>query len=143
MLNTVVNLAGEDFIEVAAWLDNNNRPVETQGVVLGRLASGVLVSLHASGETIPTWASNIYAFYSNAILRTGIWGERLDIQYSGEDSFKAVEVPSSLGVWEQFLAVRNGTLQNPSPPENGLRMTQLYHAIKASAAANGQPVAIK
>jgi predicted dehydrogenase len=142
MLNTVVDLAGEDFIEVAAWLDNNDRPVETQGVVLGRLASGMFVTLHASGETIPTWGSNIYAFYSKAILRTGIWGEHLEIQYAGEESFKSVAVPDSLGVWEQFLAVRNGTLPNPSPPEIGLRMAHLYSAIKTSAAAKGQPVSL-
>jgi predicted dehydrogenase len=142
MLNTVIDLAGEDFIEVAAWLDNNDRPVETQGGVIGRLASGALVTLHASGETIPTWGSDLFAFYSKAILRTGIWGEHLEIQYTGQESFESIEVPDSLGVWEQFLAVRNGTQPNPSPPEMGLRMAYLYHAIKASAEAGGQSVSI-
>jgi len=130
MLNTVVDLAGEEFNQVSAWLNNNNRPVETQGVVLGRLSSGVLVTLHASGETIPTWGSNIYAFYSEAIVRTGIWGEYLEIQYAGDETFETVDVPDSLGVWEQFLAVRMGKIPNPSPPDVGLRMAYLYKAIK-------------
>jgi hypothetical protein len=45
-----------------------------------------------------------------------------------------------LGVWEQFMAVREGKLENPCPPEVGLRMTRLWDAIKASAAQNGAPV---
>jgi len=137
MLNTVVDLAGDEFVEVAAWLDNRGRPVETMAVVIGRLSSGAWVTLHGSGETIPSCDSDILAFYSNAILRTGIWGERLEIRLSGKDNFEPVNVPPSLGVWEQFLAVRLGKMPNPCPPEVGLRMARLYDAIKASAAKNG------
>jgi predicted dehydrogenase len=142
MLNTVVDLAGEGFIEVSAWLENNGRPVDTRAVINGRLASGALVSLHASGETIPSCASDIYAFYTKAILRTGIWGERLEIQFTGESDFSDITVPSSMGVWEQFLAVLNGKIPNPSPPEVGLRMANLYEAIKISAEDGGKPFTI-
>lgn len=140
MLNTVVDLTGEEFSEVAAWLDFRGRPVETMGVVIGRLASGVMVTLHACGEAIPSCASDIRVFTSKAILRTGIWGERLDIQRAGKQTLRPVRVPPSLGVWEQFLAVRNGQMPNPCPPEVGLRMARLYDAIKQSAAQNGAPV---
>jgi predicted dehydrogenase len=137
MLNTVVDLAGEGFSEVAAFMDFNQRPVETEAVVIGRLLSGAMVTLHGAGESIPSCASDIYAFYTNAILRTGIWGEKLEMQRSGEDRFKQVRVPRSLGVWEQFLAVRDGKMSNPCPPEVGLRMAKLYDAIKISAAQGG------
>ena len=140
MLNTVVDLAGEEFTEVAAFLDNNQRPVETLGVVIGRLASGGLVSLHGCGEAIPSCNSTIMVFTSAAILRTGIWGEMLDMQKSGETKFRKVRIPAHLGVWEQFLEVRAGRMANPCPPEVGLRMARLYDAITASAALNGQPV---
>ena len=30
MLNTIADLAGEDFVAVAAWLDSNDRPVDTR-----------------------------------------------------------------------------------------------------------------
>lgn len=140
MLNTVVDLAGEEFTEVAAWLDNNGRPVETEGVVIGRLASGALVSLHASGEAIPSCDSDVRIFCSKAILRTGIWGERLEIQRTGEKELSPIEVPPSLGVWEQFLAVRAGQIDNPCPPEVGLRMARLYDAIVESASQAGKPV---
>ncbi|MEO8611918.1 MAG: hypothetical protein ABI690_28730 [Chloroflexota bacterium] len=58
----------------------------------------------------------------------------------GDDSLQPVVVPDSRGVWEQFLAIRRGSIANSSPPEVGLRMALLWDAIKASAAQNGAPV---
>lgn len=140
MLNTVVDLAGEEFSTVAAFLDQNNRPVETLGVVIGRLASGAMVSLHGCGEAIPSCNSTIQVFTTEAIIRTGIWGENLEIQKTGQSRFRKVRVPASMGVWEQFLAVRQGSMPNPCPPEVGLRMARLYDAIRKSAELNGEPV---
>ena len=140
MLNTVVDLAGEEFAEVAAWLDDNGRPVETVGMVMGRLRSGAWVTMHGCGEAIPSCASDVRVFCSQAILRTGIWGERLDLQRAGANQMRPVKVPASTGVWQQFMVVRRGEIANPSPPEVGLRMARLYDAIKASAAQRGQPV---
>lgn len=140
MLNTVADLAGEEFIEVAAWTDNYGRPVETLAAVIARLASGALVTFHGCGETVPSCSSDIRVFCTEAILRTGAWGRWLEIQRQGEDDFMPVSLPSSLGPWQQFLAVRGGEFPNPSPPEVGLRMARLYDAIKASAARQGAPV---
>lgn len=140
MLNTVVDLAGEEFAEVAAWLDNNDRPVETVGMVMGRLRSGAWVTMHACGEAVPSCASDVRVFCSEAILRTGIWGERLEIQRRGAQQLRKINTPPSTGVWQQFQAVRRGETANPSPPEVGLRMARLYDAIKASASQGGQPV---
>jgi predicted dehydrogenase len=139
LLNTIADLAGEDFAEVAAWLDHNGRPVETLAVVMGRLKSGTLVSFHACGEAVPSCSSDIRVFCEKAIVHTGMWGERLEIQYAGEPP-APIPVPASLGVWEQFLAVRAGGIANPSPPEVGLRMAKLWDAIQASAAQRGIPV---
>jgi predicted dehydrogenase len=139
LLNTIADLAGEDFAEVAAWLDHNGRPVETLAVVMGRLKSGTLVSFHACGEAVPSCSSDIRVFCEKAIVHTGMWGERLEIQYAGEPP-APIPVPASLGVWEQFLAVRAGGIANPSPPEVGLRMAKLWDAIQASAAQRGMPV---
>jgi predicted dehydrogenase len=140
MLNTSADLAGEDFVEVAAWLDNNGRPVDTRGTVMARLASGALVTMHGCGETIPSCASDVRVFCEKGILRTGVWGERLELQRAGRKQLRKVAVPASLGVWEQFLAVRAGRMVNPCPPEVGLRMAKLWDAIKASAEQGGRPV---
>jgi len=144
LLNTVVDLAGEDFVEVAAWLDNYHRPVEILGAVIGRLESGALVTLHGCGEAVRgSTDSEIRVFCSKGNLLTGIWGERLLLQKEGRRQMRKVDVPSSLGVWEQFLAVREGKIANPCPPEVGMRMARLYDAIVASSAKNGQPVKCK
>jgi predicted dehydrogenase len=140
MLNTVADLVDQDFVEVAAWMDNYGRPVDTLSAVMGRLGSGAMVTLHGCGETIRTCASGVWVFCSEAILYTDVWGGWLRIQRQGRRRFRAVKVPASLGVWEQFLAVREGQIPNPCPPEVGLRMAKLWDAIKASAAQNGVPV---
>ena len=140
LLNTIADLAGEGFSEVAAWFVNNGRPVETLAVAMGRLRSGGLVTFHACGETIPSCASEIRVFCERAILHTGIWGETLSVQYTGDLPPAPIPVPPSLGVWEQFLEVRSGRIPNPSPPEVGLRMAKLWDAIRASAAQDGIPV---
>ena len=140
MLNTVADLAGEDFVEVAAWLDNNGRAVDTRATVMARLASGVMVTMNACGEAIPSCASDIRVFTEKGILRTGIWGERLELQRHGRQHLRRVPVPASLGVWEQFIAVREGRMANPCPPEVGLRMARLWDAIRASAEQGGKPV---
>ncbi len=140
MLNTVADLAGEDFAEVAAWLDNRGRRVDILAAVMARLASGALVTINGCGEAIPSCSSDVRVFCTRGILRTGIWGERLEMQKHGAKALRKVKVPPSQGVWEQFLLVRSGQIANPCPPEVGLRMARLWDAIQASAAQNGVPV---
>jgi hypothetical protein len=140
MLNTVSDLIGEDFEEVAAWLDNHNHPVDILGVVIGKLKSGALVTMNACGAAIPSCHSDIRIFCTEGIIRTGIWGEYLETQRPGERRLKPVKYVQSKHVWEQFLAVRNREIVNPGPPEIGLRMALLWDAIKASVAQNGVPV---
>ncbi|RLT33170.1 MAG: gfo/Idh/MocA family oxidoreductase [Chloroflexi bacterium] len=141
LLNTTVDLAGEDVAEVAAYLDNQGRPVETLGVVIARLKSGILVSLHGCGEAMESCESDIRVFGDKGILYTGVWGESLAIQHKGGTPVTPVVTPASLGVWEQFLGVRGGAA-NPCPPEVGLRMARLWDAIQLSAAKGGSSVSV-
>jgi hypothetical protein len=83
----------------------------------------------------------VRVFCTKAILRTGVWGEMLELQRDGEEKLAPVPVPRSLGQWEQFLRVRRGEMANPCPPEVGLRMARLWDAIQASARQGGKPVA--
>jgi predicted dehydrogenase len=140
MLNTVSDLVGEDFVEVAAWLDNRSTPVDILGTVMARTASGALVTLNGCGDAIKSCHSDVRVFCTQAILRTGIWGERLELQRQGQERLMPVRVPASMGQWEQFLRVRSGQMTNPCPPEIGLRMAKLWDAVQASAAQGGQPV---
>jgi predicted dehydrogenase len=147
LLNTTCDLVGEDFIEVAAWLDKRDAPVDIIGTVMAKTQSGVYVTMHGCGDAFPTWASEIVVVGDRGLLRTGIWGERLQVQYGSDKrafGFKTrtIQLPPSLGVWEQFLDVRAGKLPNPCPPEVGLRMAKLWDAINASAAQGGTPVSL-
>lgn len=142
MLNTVVDLAGEDFVEVAAWLDYRNTPVDVLGAIIARTRSGVLVTMHACGETVKSCSSDVRVFCTGGILRTGVWGRTLSVQRNGQDRPVPVRTPQSQGQWQQFLQVRAGKMPNPCPPEAGLRMARLWDAIRASAEAGGQPVSI-
>ena len=138
MLNTVVDLAGEEFVEVGAWLDNLGSPVDLLGVVMGRLASGALVTLHGCGRSAPGLIdSDVRVYGTEGLLRTCIWGRRLEMARAGEKELSPVPVPESLGTWQQFLAVRAGRLANPCPPEVGLRMARLWDAISESSARGG------
>ena len=142
MLNTISDVAGEDFTEVAAWLEDDGKPVDVRATVMGRLASGALVTMNACGSAIPSCHSDIRIFTPKAILRTGIWGERLDIQRAGGNTLRKVRSVAPMPVWEQFLNVRAGRIPNPSPPEVGLRMARLWDAIRASTAAGGAVIEV-
>ena len=138
MLNTVADLAGEEFAEVAAWLEDDGRPVDIRAVVMGRLASGALVTMNACGRAIPSCDSDIRVFATGAMLRTGIWGERLELQRHGATRLSQGPVrradPGLAAVPE---GPRRARRANPSPPEVGLRMARLWDAIRESAARGG------
>lgn len=146
LLNTTCDLLGEDFVEVAAWLDNRGAPVDIIGTVMGKTKSGVYVTMHGCGDSFPTWSSELLIIGTGGLIRTGIWGERLQVQIGKSRSWpykaKTVKVPPSLGVWEQFLDVRVGKMENPCPPEVGLRMAKLWDAINESTQQGGKPVSL-
>jgi len=142
LMNATAELAGEEFAEVAAWLDNNGQPVETRGTVMCKTASGAFVTLHFMGEAAHTVGADIHAFYSEATIHTDAWGRRMELQRRGEKTPQPLDPPDAPSAWEQFLAVRAGTMPNPGPAENGLRVVRLWEAIVASAAAGGKPVKV-
>jgi predicted dehydrogenase len=140
MLNTVTDLAGEDVVEVAAWLEDDGRPVDLRAAVMARLASGALVTMNGCGRAVPSLGSEIRVFCERATLRTGVWGERLEVQRHGSRRLSSVRSVAARTVWEQFVAVRTGREPNPCPPEVGLRMARLWDAIRESSARGGAVV---
>ena len=140
MLNTVCTLVGEDFASVAAWTDNRGTDVDINGVVMGRLASGALVTLNGCGDCIPGLGNEVFVNLTGGVIRTGIYGERLFIRRADETEAKEAALPKMRGAWQQFTQVRAGEIENPCPPEVGLRMAKLWDAIVESARQDGQPV---
>ncbi|MBM4459982.1 MAG: Gfo/Idh/MocA family oxidoreductase [Chloroflexi bacterium] len=142
LVNAVAELAGEEFAECAAWVDNTGRPVETRGTVMCRTTSGAFITMHFMGEAAHTVGADVHAFYSEATIHADAWGRRMAIQRCGEKTPTPLDPPDAPIPWEQFLAVRAGELPNPGPAENGLRVVRLWEAINASAAAGGKPVRV-
>ena len=140
LMNTISDLAGQEFEEVAAWLDNRGRRIDIMAAVIARLANGAYVTMNGCGASVPSCSSDIRVFTENATIRACMWGRWLEVQMAGESDFKPVELPAMKTTWHRFLEVRHGLIANPSPPEVGLRMLKLWDAIKNSAAKGGQPV---
>ncbi len=141
MLNTVTDLAGDPIVEATARLEDWGAPVDIVGAVMGRMASGALITMHGSGQTAPvgglTIGSEVRAFCTQGHLLTGVWGERLLVQHPGDFHLRRLAVARRVGVWEQFLRVRRGRMANPSPAATGLRMALLWDAIQLSNQRHG------
>ena len=141
MLNTVADLAGEDITELAAWLETTatgRHARRRHGPPrIGRARDHE--RLRARDPVARVGRSACSA--SAPTIRTGVWGERLEIQRVGSKRLTSVRSVASRTVWEQFLAVRAGREPNPSPPEVGLRMARLWDAIRESSARGGAVVA--
>ena len=121
--------------------DSRGTPVDINGVVMGRLQSGALVTINGCGDSIPGLHSEIYINLTEGVIRTGMYGERLSIRRPDDKDYIEVDyLPKMRGAWEQFTQVRAGKIENPCPPEVGLRMAKLWDAIVESASQNGQPV---
>ncbi|NQZ69722.1 MAG: Gfo/Idh/MocA family oxidoreductase [Lentisphaeria bacterium] len=132
MINTVVDLGQDDVVEVSAIMDNCATPVEINSTVSGRFASGTMFSLAAAGDSMHC-TSMVTVMGDRGVLQTGIWGERLLFKSHKDAEFTEVKTAKSQGVWEQFIKVRSGKVENPCPPEVGLRFARLMDMIRKSA----------
>jgi predicted dehydrogenase len=139
MINTVIDLLGDEIAEVSARLDPRGTRVDINASVRGATAGGVLFSLLGAGDSVHCH-SQIDVFGDRGVLRTGIWGERLLFRSAEAPDFAPVPVPSSRGAWDEFLRVRRGEMENPCPPEIGLRFALVMDMIRKSAAAGGAAV---
>lgn len=131
MVNTVVDLMGDDVAQVSALFDNRSTPVEINSSVSGFFKNGVVFSFTGAGESVDC-KSQIMVFGDKGVLETGIWGEKLRLKV-GNGDYKPVPYPKSKGVWEEFVKVVQGKLENPCPAEVGLRFAKLMDMIRESA----------
>lgn len=141
LLNTMADLVGESFSEVAAFIDKRKTKVDILTVAIAKTQSGAFVTINGCGAS-PVTNSDIKLFCENGLIQVGVWGDHFSVQMKGEPQLKPIELPPDLGVWQTFIKVRSGEMPNPSPAENGLRMIQLWDAIKKSAKQGGAVVQI-
>jgi predicted dehydrogenase len=141
LLNTVSDLVGEPFSQVSAFIDNRSTKVDILTVAIAKTQSGAFVTINGCGAS-PVTGTDIKIWGEKGMMECGVWGGYLRVHMAGEKEMKAVELPEFLGVVQTFLRVRNGEITNPCPGEIGLRMIQLWDAIKKSAKAGGGVVEI-
>ncbi|EPE94566.1 Gfo/Idh/MocA family protein [Rhizobium grahamii] len=141
MMNTVCLLANSDFESVSAYMNNHGKEVDIATAVSARLKNGALATLTAAGEGPPGCASYITFFYSKAIVCIDAWGGWREISV-GRNAQPREEAEILGNPMKNFLAIRDGTMENTGSVEMGLRFARLWDAIKESAAADGVPVRI-
>ncbi len=141
MVNTVVDLLDADVACVTALLDNRGAPVEINSTVSGQAANGIMFSLAGAGDSVQC-CSQVMVIGDRGVIRTGIWGECLLLKKVNQTEYQPVPYRKSRGPWEQFLRVRAGKMENPCPPEVGLRFAKLMDAIRQSA-ATGRTVTVR
>lgn len=132
MINTMVDLMGKPITEVTAYLDNSGTKVDINGAIIGRFNSGQFFSISAVGDSI-NCAGSIRIIGDKGILETGMWGRYLKLLKVDKTEYESVPFPKSTGVWQQFLKVLEGKIENPCPPEVGLRFSQLMDMISLSS----------
>lgn len=131
MINTVVDILEDNVQKVFAFQDRRGAPVDLCSAITIKTEKGTFVSLTAAGDSIGC-DSEIFVIGTEGLIRTGAWGEKLEIRKEEEKDFTPVDYPESKGVWEQFLNVRSGKIENPCPPEVGLRFAEVMDMINAS-----------
>jgi predicted dehydrogenase len=131
MVNTVVDLLGQDIAKVSALLDNSGTPVEINAAVSAFSVDGVGISLAGAGDSVQC-CSQLTVCGDAGIMKTGMWGEYLFLKKAKQPDFAAVPYRRSRGPWQTFLKVREGKIKNPCPPEVGLRFAELMDMIYRS-----------
>ncbi|MDX2111379.1 MAG: Gfo/Idh/MocA family oxidoreductase [Verrucomicrobiota bacterium] len=139
MINTIVDLIGQDLAEVHAMVDNCGAPVEINSTVLGTFASGIKLSLIAIGDSFDC-RGDIRVIGQDGVIEIGMWGHYLKLfTPKTKGGYIDVKYGKPKNTWENFVDVYSGKKANPCPPEVGLRFAQLMDMIRESA-KKGKPI---
>ena len=141
MMNTVCLLCDSDFIRVGAFMKSWGYDVDIVAVAQGELVNGGLVTLQASGQSIPQGESQIDMYFTNAIVHVDAWGRWLEIEFADKPTVRE-EMEIVNNPLQVFQNVCAGKIENPSTVEQGMRFALLWDAIKESAKNNGASVTL-
>lgn len=140
MMNTVSKITSKPFARISAIMHNHGFPVDVVTTVSGELNDGTLFNLHACGRSIRC-VSRIECYFPQAIVRICAWGRWMEIE-DAQGNVVRKEQEAANNLMNVFMQVRKGEIDNPSDVQQGLRMAQLWDAIKLSASRHGVPVTL-
>lgn len=138
MMNTVSVLANQPFASVSARMQKREYPVDIVTAVSAELQDGTLVTLHACGQTIAC-TSRIECYFPEHLVRICAWGRWLEIE-DKEGRVTRQEQESANNLLNVFQQTLTQQITNPSDIRQGLRMAQLWDAVKNSAVQGGKAV---
>jgi len=98
MINTVVDILNDEVETLFALQDNRGISVDVCSAILLRTKRGILVNLTGAGECIGC-SSEIFIFGTKGVIRTGAWGEKLEMVREGEGRFWNNFLKCVLGNW--------------------------------------------
>ena len=140
MMNTVSKITSKPFSRISAIMHNHGFPVDVVTSVSGELNDGTLFNLHACGRSIRC-VSRIECYFPQAIVRICAWGRWMEIE-DAQGNVVRKDQEAANNLMNVFMQTRNGEIENPSDVQQGLRMAQLWDAIKLSASQHGVPVTL-
>ena len=140
MMNTVSKITSQPFSRISAMMQNLGFPVDVVTTVSGELSDGTLFNLHACGRAIRC-VSRIECYFPTAIVRICAWGRWMEIE-DAQGNVVRKEQEAANNLMNVFMQTRLGEITNPSDVRQGLRMAQLWDAVKLSASQHGAPVTL-
>ena len=144
VLNGIMWIMNEPVVEVSCMYDRVGTPVDINGVVMMRFASGAMGTV-AIGGNCPGWDVDLRIQTDKMHLRTGPHGGFLEGARQGRKFYPPVRTDDAPGAFtphRNFINAINGKEELVSPVRYGALLSALMDAMYESA-DRGAPVAVK
>lgn len=138
LINTIVDVVGEDIGTLTATLDNCGTPVEINSSISATFKSGIKLSILGIGNSFDC-KGDIRIIGEEGVIEIGMWGHYLRLFTAKTGGYTEVSYGEGKSTWGNFLDVYYGKKENPCPAEVGLRFARLMDMIRESS-EKGLPV---
>lgn len=140
MFSAILDLSGLRPVEIFAWCDNKDTPVDIITSASIKFENGCLATAAVSGESV-TMEEGVSISGTRGYLRTAIYGGRLEHWDARGQRVKYPVVPPTATPQQNLVDCIRGRGTTPAPPLLGLRQALLMEALYRSAKL-GKPVTI-
>lgn len=144
VLNGIMWIMNEPVVEVSCMYDKVGTPVDINGVVMMKFASGAMGTVCIGGNS-PGWDVDLRIQSDKMYLRTGPHGGWLEGARQGKKFYPPVEVDDAPGAFtphRNFVDAVLGKAELVSPVRYGALLSALMDAMYESAERKA-PVAVK
>ncbi len=141
LVNTMVDLVGSPVHSLHAHLDNSGTPVEINAAIAGTFENGVAFTINGCGESHKSCDGYALFIGAEGVIQVGMWGHYLRKttgNIGNHAKWEDVSYGEGTPAWINFLKVLNGEIDNPCPPEVGLRFSEFMDSVRAAAERTGK-----